>query len=71
MERIRRSLILGVLEQNKYLETYVSRKVNKLWGAELSLGYVWRQAESMNRVEVNNMVYLAIRSNLIRQRFDY
>lgn len=61
----------GVLEQNKYFETTLSRRMKVLWGAELSVGYVWRQSESASRTSVNNMVFVGLRSNLIRQRFDY
>lgn len=61
----------GVAMRNQYFEGYVSRRINMLWGAELSLGYVWRQSDRSNLVSVNNMVYFGLRTNLIRQTFDF
>jgi hypothetical protein len=61
----------GIAQRNQYFEGYISRRVNMLWGAELSLGYVWRQSNENKSVLVNNMVYFGLRTNLIRQTFDF
>lgn len=61
----------GVSARTQYFETYISRRFQKLWGAELSLGYVWRQQDLAEEVSLNNMVYFGIRTNLIRQTFDF
>jgi len=61
----------GLAVRSQSFQGYVSRRVQQLWGAELSLGYVWRQSNSDQFTAVNNMVYVGLKTNLIRQTFDY
>ncbi len=61
----------GIAQRNQYVETYLSRRMKMLWGAELSLGYVWRQSNSEDLTSVNNMIYFGVRTNLFRQTFDF
>jgi len=61
----------GISTHTKYFEGSISRRLKFLWGADLSIGYAWRQQEAMDVVDVNTMVYLSIRSNLFRRAFDY
>lgn len=61
----------GISNHTMYFETFVSHSVKILWGSDVSLGYVWRQNEIKDKTVVNNMIYLSLRTNVIRQRFDY
>lgn len=61
----------GISTTTRYFESSISKKFKFLWGAEWSLGYVWREQKAMESTQVNNMLFLSIKTNMMRQAFDY
>ncbi len=61
----------GVPVFTRYFDASISRRFKFLWGAEWSLGYVWREERLNSSVDVNTMIYASIKTNVFRSAFDY
>lgn len=61
----------GISVNTRYFDASISRRFRILWGADWSLGYVWREQIAFDQVHGNQMIYFSIKTNVFRSTLDY
>lgn len=65
------SLTQGNVSVVRYAELSLGYQLPKLKNTNINIGYIWREEKTSNETNVNNMVFLKVKTLLFNQYWDY